>query len=146
MLPLAAADISGAASGELAGPEKEVLAASHKWADTLGQNDPDKIVLLYASDGVLWGTISPTIRADPTALRDYFVTAFEVLPNLKVAFGEQLIRIYGNTAVNTGYYTFSYLKEGETRTLPARYSFTFIRQGGTWVIVAHHSSVMPPPL
>ena len=47
------------------------------------------------------------MRADRAALRDYFVTAFKVLPGLKVTFGEQLIRIYGDTAVNTGYYTFA---------------------------------------
>ena len=58
---------------------------------------------------VLWGTLSPTVRADRAALRDYFVTAFKVLPGLKVAFGDQLIRLYGDTAVNTGYYTFSHI-------------------------------------
>jgi len=54
-----------------------------KWGQTLGEDDPDKIVLLYATDGVLWGTLSPTVRSDRTALRDYFVTAFKVLPSLK---------------------------------------------------------------
>ena len=63
------------------------------------------------------------MRADRAALRDYFVTAFKVLPGLKVDFGDQLIRLYGDTAVNSGYYTFSYVKDGETKTLPARYSF-----------------------
>ena len=86
-----------------AGPKEDVAAATMKWAQTLGQNDPDKVVLLYATDGVLWGTLSPTLRADRAALRDYFVTAFKVLPGLKVTFGEQLIRVYGGTAVNTGY-------------------------------------------
>jgi len=65
------------------------------------------------------------------------------LPSLKVNFGEQLIRVYGDTAVNTGYYTFSYVKDGETKTLPARYSFTFVKEGGNWMIVDHHSSAMP---
>ena len=69
----------------------------------------------------------------------------EVLPELKVTFGEQLIRVYGDTAVNTGYYTFSYVKDGEARTLPARYSFTFVKDGGNWMIVDHHSSAMPAP-
>jgi uncharacterized protein (TIGR02246 family) len=116
-----------------------------KWAQTLGENDPDKVLVLYASDGVLWGTLSPAVRSDRAALRDYFVTAFRVLPNLKVTFGQQLIRVYGHTAVNTGYYTFSYLKDGETKTLPARYSFTFVKDGESWVIVDHHSSAMPAP-
>jgi hypothetical protein len=78
-------------------------------------------------------------------LRDYFVTAFKVLPGLKVAFGDQLIRVYGRTAVNTGYYIFTYVKGGETKTLPARYSFTYVRSGKHWLIVDHHSSAMPPP-
>ncbi len=98
---------------------------------------------LYAEDAVLWGTLSPTVRADPAALRDYFVTAFKVLPGLKVNFGDQLIRVYGSTAVNTGYYTFSYTQNGESKTLPARYSFTFVKSGDRWLIVDHHSSAMP---
>src|SRR5205085_8215138 len=108
-------------SDALAGPKEDVAAATTKWGETLGQNDADKIVLLYATDGVLWGTLSPTVRSDRAALREYFVTAFKVLPGLKVTFGDQLIRAYGDTAVNTGYYTFAYVKDGEARTLPARY-------------------------
>jgi uncharacterized protein (TIGR02246 family) len=133
------------ASVASAGPKEDVAAATIKWAQTLGQNDPDKVVLLYATDGVLWGTLSPTVRADRAALRDYFVTAFKVLPGLKVTFGEQLIRVYGNTAVYTGDYTFSYSKDGETKMLPARYSFTFVKEGENWMIVDHHSSAMPTP-
>ena len=128
-----------------AGPKEDVAAATMTWARTLAQNDPDTVVLLYASDGVLWGTLSPTLRANRAGLRDYFVTAFQVLPGLKVTFGEQLIRVYGNTAVNTGYYTFSYVKDGESKTLPARYSLTFVKEGDKWMIVDHHSSAMPAP-
>jgi hypothetical protein len=107
-----------------AGPEEDVSAATSEWGRVLGEDDPDKVLLLYADDAVLWGTPSPKVRADRAALRDYFVTAFRVLPGLKVTFGDQLIRVYGNAAVNTGYYTFSYSKDGEMKTLPARYSFT----------------------
>jgi uncharacterized protein (TIGR02246 family) len=135
-----------AASLAFADAREEVAAATKHRAQTLRHNDPDKIARLYAADSVLWGTLSPTVRADPAALRDYFVTAFRVLPDLEVAFGEQLIRVYGNAAVNTGYYTFSYRKGGETRTLPARYSFTFVKFGDDWVIVDHHSSAMPAPV
>jgi uncharacterized protein (TIGR02246 family) len=129
----------------LAGPKEDVAAATAKWAETLGENDPDKILVLYAPDGVLWGTLSPTVRSDRAALRDYFVTAFKVLPGLKVTFGEQLIRVYGNAAVNTGYYTFSYTRDGEAKTLPARYSLTFVKDAANWMIVDHHSSAMPAP-
>src|SRR5438094_9031489 len=49
-------------SAAVARPREDVAAATMKWGQTLGQNDPDKIVLLYATDGVLWGTLSPTGR------------------------------------------------------------------------------------
>jgi uncharacterized protein (TIGR02246 family) len=124
-------------------PKDDVAAATLTWARMLGEDDPDKVLPLYSDDAVLWGTLSPTVRADRAALRDYFVTAFKVLPGLKVAFGDQLIRVYDGTAVNTGYYTFSYIKDGETKSLPARYSFTYVKRGEAWLIVDHHSSAMP---
>jgi uncharacterized protein (TIGR02246 family) len=127
-----------------AGPKEDVAAATSAWARALGEDDPDKVLPLYANDAVLWGTLSPTVRADQTALRDYFVTAFKDLPGLKVALGDQLIRVYGATAVNTGYYTFSYVQNGEAKTLPARCSFTYVQSGAHWLIVDHHSSAMPP--
>lgn len=134
-----------AGSSALAEPKSEVAAATSAWGQALGEDDPEKVLPFYSQDAVLWGTLSPTVRSDRAALRDYFVTAFKVLPGLKVAFGDQLIRVYGNAAVNTGYYTFSYVKDGETRSLPARYSFTFVKSGERWLIVDHHSSAMPPP-
>jgi len=127
-----------------AGPKEDVAAAAASWGRGLGEDDPDKVLPFYADDAVLWGTLSPSVRAERTALRDYFVTAFKVLPGLKVSFGDQLIRVYGTTAVNTGYYTFSYEENGQPKTLPARYSFTYVQNGDRWLIVDHHSSAMPP--
>ena len=123
------------ATAASAGPKEDVAAAASTWAVALGEDDPDKVLPLYSDDAVFWGTLSPTVRADRAALRDYFVTAFRVLPGLKVSFGDQLIRVYGNAAVNTGYYTFSYVKDGETKSLPARYSFTYVKSGENWLIV-----------
>jgi len=133
------------AANAFAGPKEDVAAATAKWGETLGQDDPDKVLALYATDAVLWGTLSPTVRSDRAALHDYFVSAFKILPGLKVSFGEQLIRVYGNTAVNTGYYTFAYNKDGEPKTHPARYSLVFVKDGQNWMIVDHHSSAMPTP-
>jgi uncharacterized protein (TIGR02246 family) len=130
----------------LAGPKEDVAAAAASWATALGTDDPEKVLPFYSEDAVLWGTLSPTVRASRAALNDYFIGAFKVLPGLKVSFGDQLIRVYGGTAVNTGYYTFSYTKDGETKSLPARYSFTYVKNGDRWLIVDHHSSAMPSTL
>src|SRR4029077_147179 len=75
-----------------AGPKEDVSAVTSEWGRALGEDDPDKVLPLYADDAVLWGTLSPMVRSDRAALRDYFVTAF----SLKVTFGDQLIRVYGN--------------------------------------------------
>ena len=128
-----------------AGPQEDVAAAGQKWATVFADNNPDTIVALYSKDAVLWGTLSPTVRSDPAALKAYFVGAFQALPKATVKFGDQLIRVYGDTAVDTGYYTFSYTKDGETKSIPARYSFTFAKEGNDCKIVDHHSSAMPTP-
>src|SRR4249919_1653126 len=126
-------------------PRESVAAAVEKWASVFAENNPDAILALYSKDAVLWGTLSPTVRSDPAALKAYFVGAFQALPKATVKFGDQLIRVYGDTAVNTGYYTFSYTKDGETKSIPARYSFTYVKDGNDWKIVDHHSSAVPAP-
>ena len=133
------------ANSAWAEPKEEVAAATAKWAAVFVDDNPDSILALYAPDAVLWGTLSPTLRQGPAALREYFVAAFKALPGHKVSFGDQLIRVYGDIAVNTGYYTFSYVKDGETKTLPARYSFVFAKGDKGWLIVDHHSSSVPAP-
>ncbi len=126
-------------------PKDAVARAVEKWKTVFADNDPDTITALYSKDAVLWGTLLPTVRSDPAALKAYFVGAFQALPKATVKFGDQLIRVYGDTAVNTGYYTFSYTKDGETKSIPARYSFTFVKDGTDCKIVDHHSSAMPAP-
>lgn len=68
------------------------------------------------------------------------------MPGYKVSFVNQLIRVYGETAINTGYYTFSYVKDGEAKTIPARYCFVYVKGDKGWLIVDHHSSAAPAPL
>jgi uncharacterized protein (TIGR02246 family) len=140
--------IDAIASPVSADDKAEVAAAMTRWGDYLAKGtseEPGEILSLYAEDGVLWGTLSTTRRDDPAAIRDYFVNAYEALPNLTVTFEDPHIRVYGDTAVNTGSYTFSYDKDGRRQTLPARYSFTLVKRDGDWLVVDHHSSAMPRP-
>jgi uncharacterized protein (TIGR02246 family) len=145
MLSLLLLGIAGVA---WAGDKEDVAAAMNMWRDNLAASrseKPDKVVSLYAEDAALWGTLSPTLRATPALIRDYFVNAYKALPKLTVTFKDPHIRVYGNTAINSGYYTFSYLKDGKPTDLPARYSFVYVKRGGKWLIVDHHSSAMPAP-
>ena len=143
---VAAVLLCGIALPVWADDKEDVAAAMNMWRDYLAKGtteDPGEILSLYAEDGVLWGTISSKRRDDPAAIRDYFVNAYKALPNLAVTFEDPYIRVYGDTAVNTGYYTFSYEKDGAMQSLPAGYSFALVKRDGDWQIVDHHSSAMP---
>jgi len=122
--------------------EKMIVEAMETWGREFSAATPDKIVALYSEDASLWGTLSPIRRADPDAIRDYFEYAF-TFTDRKVTFHDSSIRRYGELAINSGSYTFSLVNEGEKLIVPSRYSFIYIERDGHWLIVEHHSSVMP---
>jgi uncharacterized protein (TIGR02246 family) len=146
-LALSAVALSLLAAGPaLADDTADVTAAIENWGKTVADgctSDPNKIVSLYAPDGVLWGTLSPSIRSGAAGIQDYFQAACVRLPKLTVEFKDHRVRVYGNTAVDSGTYVFSFEKEGAKADLPARYTFVLARDGGQWQIVDHHSSAMP---
>ena len=127
-----------------AGPKEEVSAATQAWADAVNSKDLDRILALYDPEAVLWGTVSPTLRDSAATIREYFMPG-AARPNLKVELGEHRIRVYGNIAINTGYYTFTDVREGQPVTFPSRFSFTYRHREGRWLIVDHHSSSVPAP-
>src|SRR2546425_5294271 len=103
-----------------AGPKEDVAAATQAWADAVNSKDVERILALYDAEAVLWGTVSPTLRDSPAAIREYFKPGAN-RPHLKVALGEQRVRVYGDIAINTGYYTFSDMQDGQPVTIPARF-------------------------
>ncbi len=92
----------------------------------------------------MWGTVSEQVRDTPAEIRDYF-EYFAKLPELSVSSYKGCVRMYDkNLAINSGYYTFTYSKDGETQEVPARYSFTYHKNGSNqWEIIEHHSSALP---
>jgi uncharacterized protein (TIGR02246 family) len=127
-----------------AGPKEDVATATQAWIDAFNSHDPARVVALYAPEAVFWGTVSPTLRDTPEAIRDYF-KGLPDQPQLKIELGEQRIRVYGDMALNTGSYTVLNVREGQPVTTPARFSFTYRQRDGRWMIVDHHSSAVPSP-
>lgn len=127
--------------------EKEVAATTDTWLDTVTSGSEgvvDDVVALYAEDGLLWGTVSQQVRDTPAEIRDYF-EYFAKLPELSVSSYKGCVRMYEeNLAINSGYYTFTYNKDGQTKEVPARYSFTYYKNNNNqWKIIEHHSSALP---
>jgi len=116
----------------------QVAAATAAWAAAFNSRDPSRITLLYDLNAVLWGTSAKTLATTPAAIGEYFKD-MPATPNLRVALGEQHIRVFGDMAINTGNYTFSFPK-GE---VAARYTLVFRFHDGKWWIVEHHSSRVP---
>jgi uncharacterized protein (TIGR02246 family) len=127
----------------LAGSKEDVGAATQAWVDGMNSHNAERVVALYDSEAVLWGTRSSTLRDTPATVRDYFKVLQTVPSSYKVVLGEQRIRIYGDTALNTGTYTFSEDRDGKPITRPARFSFVYRNRDGRWLIVDHHSSAVP---
>jgi uncharacterized protein (TIGR02246 family) len=126
-------------------PKDDVGAATRAWIDAMTSHDAGRVMALYDADAVLWGTRSPTLRDSPSTVRDYFKILATVPPSYKAVLGEQRIRVYGDMAINTGTYTFSELRDGQEVVRPARFSFVYRLHDGHWLIVDHHSSVIPTP-
>jgi uncharacterized protein (TIGR02246 family) len=136
--------LSGCLSPGIAATEDDVAAATQAWAAAYDGRDPAQVLALYAPDAVLWGTVSPILRDTPALIRDYFKSMPE-RPHARVTIGEHRVRVFGNIAINTGYYTFTNVRaDGTTETNPSRFSFTYRLRDGKWWIVDHHSSRVPP--
>jgi len=138
---LLSACATGTGGGGTGGPD-QVGAATAAWRAAYDSRDPARITAMYAPDAVLWGTSAKTVAANPAAIAEYFKDAGKG-PNARVAFGEQHIRVYGDVAVNSGYYTFSDVRDGKSVSVPARFTMVFRNQDGKWLVVAHHSSRVP---
>jgi uncharacterized protein (TIGR02246 family) len=122
----------------------EVQAATQAWVAAFNESDAAKTSSLYLPEAALWGTVSPTLISTQAGIRQYFERGFSANP-LKVAVGEQLVRVYGDIAINSGSYTFTRTVQGQPRSNPARFSFTYRKVNGQWRIADHHSSLVPVP-
>jgi uncharacterized protein (TIGR02246 family) len=124
------------------GAKDQIAAATAAWVAAYNSRDPVRIAALYDPEAVFWGTTSKTIRPTPPAIAEYFKDAPKS-PDSRVSLGEQHIRVYGDVAVNTGYYTFTFVRGGKPVTSAARYTFVYRNRDGKWMIIDHHSSRVP---
>ena len=118
----------------------QVAEATGEWIATFNTRDAARISALYAPDAILWGTVSQTIRTTPGEILEYFEESSARRPNLRMVLGEYHVRLYGDIAINSGYYASHNPVEGKDVVIPMRFTFTYRREGDRWMIVNHHSS------
>ena len=123
----------------------QVAAATAEWIATFNTRDAARISALYAPDAILWGTVSQTIRTTPQEILEYFEESSAKRPKLRMFLGEYHVRLYGDIATNSGYYTSRNPVDGKEVVIPMRFTFTYRREGERWMIVNHHSSRFAQP-
>jgi uncharacterized protein (TIGR02246 family) len=120
----------------------EVDATTQQWVAAFNRKSAAEIVALYAPDAILFGTSSPVLRDTPEKVRDYFKSIAD-LGDATIAIGEHHVRVFGEVAVSTGFYTRSSSQTGVVVKNPARFTFVYQHRAGKWLIVDHHSSALP---
>ncbi|MFF0473673.1 SgcJ/EcaC family oxidoreductase [Streptomyces sp. NPDC004284] len=124
--------------------EREIAGLFDRWNAALVSGDPERVTELYAEDAVLLPTASPRIRTNHAEITDYFEHFLQKKPR-----GEKVRSVIHvldrNSAIDAGLYRFHLTdpKTGVTKAVDARYTYAYEKRDGTWLIVNHHSSVLP---
>ncbi|MGW0734058.1 SgcJ/EcaC family oxidoreductase [Streptomyces sp. NPDC002851] len=125
--------------------KKEIAGLFDQWNAALRTGDAGRVADRYAPDAVLLPTASPKIRTDRAQIVDYFEHFQENKPKGEIV--RSVINVLDeDSAIDAGLYAFHLTdpKTGEKSTVQARYTYAYEKRDGTWLIVNHHSSVLPP--
>jgi uncharacterized protein (TIGR02246 family) len=120
----------------------DVEATTQQWITAFNCKDARGIFALYARDAILFGTASGTLRDKPELVWDYFKGIAD-LGDATISTGDHRVQVFGDVAINTGYYTRASMQDGKEIKNPARFTFVYQRREGKWMIVNHHSSALP---
>lgn len=113
------------------------------WNQALQSGDSNRITDLYAFNAVLVPTLSNRVRVGHAEIQDYFRGFLAKHPS-GARVEQSNIRVYGDTALNSGIYVFAFSPaDQESYSVRARFSFVYHWHGDSWLIVEHHSSLMP---
>ena len=109
-----------------------------KWNLALQTRDPMKVVELYADDAILIPTVSNIVRHNHEEIKDYFTKFLQKGPKFEI--DEINIRMIDKLAVNSGTYTVTF---DDDTLAKARFTFVYQNINQGWLIIEHHSSIMP---
>lgn len=118
--------------------DSHIVALFEEWNTALQTGEPRNVTALYESNAILLPTISNQVRHNHEEIEDYFIHFLAKGP--KGVINESNIRTFGNIAINSGIYTFTF---SDGNSVQARFTYVYRWNGQRWLIVEHHSSVLP---
>ena len=124
-----------------------VIKTYQSWCNAIGEarGNPEVVVKYYAAHAILLPTLSDKILInDNHGLNDYFtkLTSYKDIHCVT----KKLITLINSDdfAMAAGFYDFIFIdNSGKQITLPARFTFAYKKQDDKWLIIQHHSSVVP---
>lgn len=126
--------------------ERNIQNTYQAWCSAVAESkgNPEVMTKFYAPDAILLPTLSPKVLVNKNNGLDPYFISFTGHKNIKCTTNKVLVQFYGDFAISAGLYTFTYLNQnGQTITLPARFNFVYKKNDGHWLIVNHHSSLLP---
>ncbi len=127
--------------------EEEAVADTYRaWLKAVSQahGDAAQMLKFYAPDAILVATFSPKLLHNSEGELVGYFKKFTSLPNIQGTTQDLQTRVYGDWALNTGLYTFTYdTADGDKVSVPARFTYVYRKVGDKWLIEDHHSSVVP---
>tara|TARA_B000000437_G_scaffold174833_1_gene130720 strand:- start:331 stop:699 length:369 start_codon:yes stop_codon:yes gene_type:complete len=118
--------------------DSHIAALFEEWNTALQTGEPKNVTALYESNAILLPTISNQVRHNHEEIEDYFIHFLAKSP--KGVINESNIRTFGNIAINSGIYTFTF---SDGNSVQARFTYVYRWNGQRWLIVEHHSSALP---
>ena len=118
--------------------DSHIVALFEEWNTALQTGEPRNVTALYESNAILLPTISNQVRRNHEEIENYFIHFLAKGP--KGVINESNIRTFGNIAINSGIYTFTF---SDGNSVQARFTYIYRWNGQRWLIVEHHSSVLP---
>ncbi len=118
--------------------DSHIASLFEEWNTALQTGEPKNVTALYESNAILLPTISNQVRHNHEEIEDYFIHFLAKGP--KGVINESNIRTFGNIAINSGIYTFTF---SDGNSVQARFTYVYRWNGQRWLIVEHHSSALP---
>ena len=114
--------------------DSHIAALFEEWNTALQTGEPKNVTALYGSNAILLPTISNQVRHNHEEIEDYFIHFLAKGP--KGVINESNIRTFGNIAINSGIYTFTF---NDGNSVQARFTYVYRWNGQRWLIMEHRS-------
>ncbi len=137
--------LSTIAWGDEGATVQQVHAAYAQWTHAIeaAKGNPQPVVSLYAPKAILLATLAPAPITTHAEMDKYFAKLTSN-KNMKVETQQIITQVFPHIAINSGLYVFHFTNNNNKPVaLGARFSFVYHEVNGKWLIVNHHSSVLP---